>query len=317
MSADHLDSETSRFVRILDTGFARSLIFGLCITFVFAESIVFADEPSAAHFHHVRLNTTNPKESIKYYQQHFGAVPVRFNGVADGLFVERSFLLFNKVDTPPATELVSGIWHIGWGGVDIPNEYQWLKRHGVNFHTTPQPLIGPDNHYMYIKGPAGELIEINTMGHHRFAHVHFFCDDVNETCNWYAKNLGLAPRRSKVPRPKASPATLLGIWMNFITCDNVQMIFFGKPDSEKPLPWWPDPPLKEFQPTKGRAIDHIAFSYPEIDSVYSRMKANNVEILSEPALQEDLKLRSFFVQGPDEVSIEIVEAKPIPEGLWE
>ena len=317
MSLCHSGQKSSSFSQIKDPQRTRFLFLGMFVALFAAIPSASAEEPKAVHFHHVRLNTTKPQESIKYYQQHFGAVPVRFNGVADGLFVERSFLLFNQVDTPPATELVSGIWHIGWGGVDIPNEYQWLKRHGVNFHTTPQPLLGPDNHYMYIKGPAGELIEINTMGHHRFAHVHFFCDDVNETCNWYAKHLGLAPRRSKVPRPKASPATLLGIWMNFITCDNVQMIFFGKPDSDKPIPWWPDPPLKEFQPTKGRAIDHIAFSYPEIDSVYARMKADKVEILSEPAMQENLKLRSFFVQGPDKVLIEIVEAKPIPEGLWE
>jgi hypothetical protein len=47
------------------------------------------------------------------------------------------------------------------------------------------------------------------------------------------------------------------------------------------------------------------------------MKADGVEILSEPKLQDELKLRSFYVQGPDKVLIEIVEAKPIPEGLWE
>jgi catechol 2,3-dioxygenase-like lactoylglutathione lyase family enzyme len=276
-----------------------------------------AQEVEPASFHHVRLNATDPAKSIKYYEKHFGAVPIKFKGVADALFVERSFLLFNKVESPPPQELVSGIWHIGWGGVDIVNEYEWMRKRGVDFHTTPQPLIGPDNFYMYIKGPDGELIEVNTMGHHRFAHVHFFATDVNETCAWYAKHLGLKPRRAKVNKPKGKMDSLLSIWMNFIQCDNVLMIFFGKPDVEPPPPWWPDAPLKEIQPTKGRPIDHIAFSYRDIGPVYERMKADGVEIVSEPALQESLNLKGFSVLGPDKVLIEIVEAKPIPEGVWE
>lgn len=277
----------------------------------------YSADVEAARFHHVRLNTMDPSKSIEFYAKHFGAVPIRWKGVADALFVERSFLLFNKVAEAPPKELTSGIWHIGWGGVDVVNEYQWLKRHGVDFHTPPQPLPGFDNFYMYINGPAGELIEINTMGHRRFAHVHFFCDDVNATCDWYAKHLGLKPRRATVPKPKAKMDTLLGIWMNFIQCDNVVMIFFGKPDAEPSPPWWPDPPLKEFQPTKGRPIDHIAFAYRDIQAVYDRMKESRAEILSEPAFDGVYGFKSFYVQGPDKVLVEIVEAKPIPEASWE
>ena len=109
------------------------------------------------------------------------------------LFTERSFLLLNKVDTAPDSKLNTGIWHIGWGGVDVKNEYEWWKRHDVTIHTPLSPLPGPDNFYMYISGPDKELIEINTMGHHRFAHVHFFCDDVNAATDWYARHLGLKP----------------------------------------------------------------------------------------------------------------------------
>jgi catechol 2,3-dioxygenase-like lactoylglutathione lyase family enzyme len=276
-----------------------------------------AEETDRARFHHVRLNSTAPAKSMRFYQDHFGAVPIKFNNAADALFVERSFLLINKVETPPPTELTSAIWHIGWGGVDILNEYQWMKRHGVEFHTTPQPLIGPDNFYMYIKGPAGELIEVNTMGHHRFAHVHFFADDVNATCDWYAQHLGLKPRRAKVPKPKGDPNTLLGIWMNFISCDNVLLIFFGKPDFDRPVTWWPDAPLKEFQPTQGRAIDHVAFSFRNMEPVYNRLEQAGVKIVSKPAEDGVFKHRGFLIEGPDKVLIEIVESKPIPEGIWD
>ena len=47
------------------------------------------------------------------------------------------------------------------------------------------------------------------------------------------------------------------------------------------------------------------------------MQAAGVKIVRPIAMQDSLKLKSFFVLGPDNVLIEIVEAKPIPEGAWE
>jgi catechol 2,3-dioxygenase-like lactoylglutathione lyase family enzyme len=271
----------------------------------------------AAHFHHVRLNVTNPSKSIRFYRSVFGAVPVLFRGAVDGLFTERSFILFNEVEEAPEATLNTGIWHIGWGGVDVKNEHEWWKRHGVDIHTPLSPLPGNDNFYMYIQGPDKELIEINTMGHHRFAHVHFFCDDVNATTQWYAKHLGLAPRAANVPKPKGDMSSLGGIWMNTIRCDNVIMIFFGKPDIEPSPFWWPDPPLKEIKPTDDRPIDHLAFSFRDIEPVFERMKAAGVEIVEPITYREKFRMNSFFVRGPNQVLIEIVEAKPIPEGLWD
>ncbi len=276
-----------------------------------------AEDAMPARFHHVHLNVTDPKKSSQFYSRVFRATPTKYNGVADALFTERSFILLNKVDTPPETKLNTGIWHIGWGGVDVKNEYEWWKSHGVDIHTPLSPLPGKDNFYMYINGPDKELIEINTMGHHRFAHVHFFCTDVNETANWYARHLGLKPRSTNVKKPAGDMSTLAGIWMNFIQCDNVTMIFFGKPDVSPAPPWWPDEPLKEIQPTRGRPIDHIAFSYRDIEPVFQRMKADGVEIVEPISMHEDTKTRSFLVLAPDKVTVEIVEAKPIPEGIWE
>ncbi len=176
---------------------SRTLLAAVIAVAILARaSLLVAQDVEPAHFHHVMLNVTDPEKTIKFYHDVFGATPVKFRGVSDALFTERSFLLFNKVDAPPVSKLNTGIWHIGWGGVDVKNEYEWWKRKGVDIHTPLSPLPGPDNYYMYISGPDKELIEINTMGHHRFGHVHFFCSDVNETADWYAKHLGLKPRRA-------------------------------------------------------------------------------------------------------------------------
>jgi catechol 2,3-dioxygenase-like lactoylglutathione lyase family enzyme len=273
-----------------------------------------ADEP--AHFHHVRLNAPDPQESIAFYKKYYGAVPIKYRGNPDALFVERSFLLLNKVDAPADGTLDTGIWHMGWGGVDVPHEFEWLKKEGLEIATPLSPL-GNNNYYFYARGPGHELIEINTMGHHRFGHVHFFCTDVNATTSWYVKHLGLKARLPNRPKPTGDMSTIAKIWINVIQCDNVTMIFFGKPDIEPGPPWWRDPPLKEINPTKGRPIDHIAFSYRQIEPVLEAMQKSGVKIV-EP-IKEDPKyhFKSFYVEGPDNVLIEIVEEKPIPEGIWE
>lgn len=277
-----------------------------------------AADAEPARFHHVQLNVTDPAQSIQFYRRVFGAVPVKFRGASDALFTERSFILLNKVDSPADPTLNTGIWHIGWGGVDVKNEYEWWKNHGVEFQTPLSPLPGKDNYYMYISGPDKEVIEINTMGHHRFAHVHFLCDDVNAATDWYARHLGIKPRRASVPKPPPGDmSTLDKIWINAIQCDNVLMIFFGKPDVDPPPPWWPDPPLKQIQPTRGRPIDRIAFSYRKLEPEFERMKAAGVKIVEPIAFREQYQLKSFLVEAPDRVTIEVVEAKPIPEGVWE
>ena len=269
-----------------------------------------------AHFHHVHLNVTDPQKTIQFYASVFGATPTKYQGVADALFTERSFILLNKVAQAPESNLRSGVWHIGWGGVDVANEYEWLKKKGVSFHTPLTPLTGPDNYYMYISGPDKELIEINTMGHHRFGHLHLFATDVNHTSTWYADNLGLPLRVRERPKP-ADMKAARGVWANSFRSDNVLVIVFGKPDMEPPPAWWPESALKDILPTRGRAIDHIAFSYRNIEPIFNRMKSAGVTIVEPIAERQDYKLKSFFVLAPDGVLVEIVEAKPIPEGIWE
>ena len=47
------------------------------------------------------------------------------------------------------------------------------------------------------------------------------------------------------------------------------------------------------------------------------MKRDGVEIVEPIKMHDDIKTKSFSVLGPEKVLVEIVEAKPIPEGVWE
>jgi hypothetical protein len=47
------------------------------------------------------------------------------------------------------------------------------------------------------------------------------------------------------------------------------------------------------------------------------MKAAGATILEPITERPEYKLKSFIVEGPEKVSIEVVEAKPVPEGSWD
>lgn len=275
-----------------------------------------AAHAESAHFHHVHLNVTDPGATMAFYKRHLGATQVRYRGVTDALFTEKSFILMTKVDAPPPTGQKSALDHIGWGGVDGPNEYEWLKSKGVRFQTPVSPL--GTAHYMYFYGPDDELIEIYTGDKsHRFNHLHFFVADVNVTTAWLADTLGVEVRRRNVPRPDGSnPGLMGGIWMNALQLDNVSIVIFGKPEGEN-AGWWPEGLQDGAEPTKGRAIDHLAFSYRDIEAQFKRIKAAGVEIVEPIKKSKEFGHRSFFVLAPDGILVEIVEDKPIPEGIWE
>src|SRR4030095_13174497 len=68
-----------------------------------------------AHFHHVHLNATDPAAAILFYTSKFKARKESFAGLGDAVWTGDSWLLFTKVSSPPPSDILSGIWHIGWG----------------------------------------------------------------------------------------------------------------------------------------------------------------------------------------------------------
>jgi len=250
------------------------------------------------HYHHFHLNVTNPAETIKFYKDYLGAIEVKYRGVADALFTERSFILLTRVDTPASPSTPACILtHVGWAGVDGPNEYEWLKSNGVRFQTPATPHEGA--HYMYFYGPDDELLEIFTGERsHRFNHFHHHCADIHAAAQWYEDYLGLRPGAPVKSKPKA----------NIVRTDNINIIFH------------PKAPLREgedFESTEGAVIDHIAFSFRDIVPVYEHMQRKNAEIVRPIEKDDEFGHRSFYVWGPERLLVEVVEDKPIPEGIWE
>ena len=279
----------------------------------------------AANFHHVRLNVTDPAASAHYYQKYFSAVPVKFRGVADGVLTDRSYIIFNTVDKPAPVNEGSALWHIGWGGIDGPSEHKWRTEQGINWAVDLTSVGGDFAHFMYACGPDKEEIEIWTgTPNQRYNHVHLLAEDPNVTRDWYIDHLGAMGDKKYIPNPgplskdvsfdSDVKTVFTSVWNTTAVLDGVIFNIFSKPDEGSF--WYNGKPIKEFKKTDGHVINHLAFSYPDIEPVYDRMKADGVEIVEEIAWNDELKMKSFFVRGPDGILVEIVEADPLPDSSW-
>lgn len=267
-------------------------------------------EMAPARFHHVHLNVTDRDSTLAFYEHFFGANPIEYRDRGRALFTERSFLLLTEVEAPPRENAGTTLWHIGWAGVHGPTEFEWRVAEGIGVQT-PLSELGA-NHYMYFWGPDRELVEIYTGSrNHRFEHVHLLATDLDASLAWFSDHLGLEPNG---PNRMLSGTRMR---LNTIRVDNVNLILFEvPPPGEEPAYLLPDEIGPDFEPTEGRALDHIAFSFIEIAPVMQKMQIAGVEIVRPITADPEYGLKSFFVRGPDGLLVEIVEEAGVPEGIW-
>ena len=263
-----------------------------------------------ARFHHAHLNTHDTERSLQFYQR-LGALPVKFDDRTDAIFTGRGFILLTEVDMPLKDLESTAVRHLGWAGADGPNEYVWWISQGFEVHT-PLSQVGP-NHFFYFWGPDREIIEIYTGDkNHWFNHLHLWAEDVGATSEWYERHLGQEFRGGA---RQARPTDPNRVWGNEFRLDGVSFLITYKDhyyvDAELRMPVG-----RTLEPSRGSPIDHIAFSYEELDPVYARLESAGVEIVQPVEESTEFGFRSFFVNGPDGVLVEIVEAEPVPDGLW-
>jgi catechol 2,3-dioxygenase-like lactoylglutathione lyase family enzyme len=262
-----------------------------------------------ARFHHVHLNSTNPETAIAFYTSKFKARKESFAGLGDAVWTGDSWLLFTKVDSPPPSELLSGIWHIGWGAEDMQSTYQQQLAKGTRFATPItdiSDLVGGNRafFYAYVDGPDHVLIELNTARHHNFGHVHMFSADPPAAGAWYAKEFGF---RSL---PQTEKRTYRGVQIApaaFVTADHVSMIIY-------PVEYRGG----TFVSTRGRVVDHLGFSVDDLDTTLSRLRNDGAKVTAEPRSLAGGRIKFAFIEGPDQVAIELIQdTTPRPAAIVE
>lgn len=270
-----------------------------------------------AHFHHLHLNVTDPAAAIDFYTQRFDSEKARFAGLVDGVWAQKSWLLFIKVAAPPPWEPVSSIWHFGWGAEDMKAAYQKQLDLGSKFFTPLTDISEltsfPGFYYAYVQAPDGQLIELNTANHHRFGHLHLFSEDPVSAGEWYMKHFGATRRGNRPPsrEPRLYKGVPVGPAMSLMM-DNVNIIIYPAAYIRAAYKeHWKD--RTALEPTQGRAVDHVGFSVDNLDEAIARLKKDGVTVTAEPRSLAGGKVKFAFVEGPDRIRIEVIEGHPHKE----
>jgi catechol 2,3-dioxygenase-like lactoylglutathione lyase family enzyme len=270
-----------------------------------------------AHFHHVHLNSTDPKAAIDFYTTKFDAEKAKFAGAVDAVWAQKSWLLIAKVAAEPKSEITSTIWHIGWGAENMPEAYQKQLDSGTKFAAPLTDIsdIGGNAgakgsfYYAYVDGPDHQLIELNTANHHNFGHIHMLSKDPIAAGEWYMKEFGLLSRGRGTPsrEPRMYNGFQIGPSMSLMM-DNVNIIIFPYQYAKKQWPeLWKD--REEFESTKGHVTDHIGFGVDNLDEMLVRLKKDGVTVTDEAKSVPGGKVRYAFIEGPDHIRIELVEGQ--------
>jgi len=185
----------------------------------------------APGFHHLHLNSTNPDAAIDFYVKNFQSTSRSAWGGMPALKTGKVYVLFTKVNAPPALNPQTAIWHFGWHVTDERASLKRYQENGtkllplntgdgdgfvyVSSDTWPgaggpggalgrtrsqiaeakaqgiQPAGGAG--FGYIGGPDGAMIEYQgNMPAERFNHVHMYQEDPLCAQLWYQKHLNAA-----------------------------------------------------------------------------------------------------------------------------
>jgi catechol 2,3-dioxygenase-like lactoylglutathione lyase family enzyme len=271
--------------------------------------------PAQTRFHHLHLNTTDTAQALKFYTSKFDCEETTFLK-EPAVWTQQSWLLFNQVKTAPAWELTSAIWHFGWGAEDMKATYQKQLELGTKFFTPltdiSDILGGTPNSgrffYAYVETPDHGLVELNTSNNHRFGHLHLFSADPLAAAEWYARYFGLQVRSSS-PTIRMYRDHQIGPSASLMI-DNVNIIIYPVEYSKKAYAdhWKGQTTLVS---TRGRVVDHVAFSVGNLEETVDQMQKDGVKII-EPIRRG--KLTHAFIEGPDAIVIELVERTPVKEG---
>ncbi len=254
------------------------------------------------HLHHVHLNVSDIARTTDFYVKYFGVVPIQYDGRAPALLLERSFLFMTKRDASTiGNHQRTGLTHVCWAVRDGKQTYDWLKGEGIEFYT-PLEELTPGTSYMYLYGPDREVIELMDYSkHHRYTHLHLVAKDAKQTAAWFHRLLQLdQPVRS-------------GLYgSENLAIDGVT--FSVIPIGERFTPRENDGTVHN---TDGTQLDHLAFSFRDLDAAYRRIRASGVAIVSPLTRDPEYGVRHFFVRAPNGVLVELVQARPWPEAAWD
>lgn len=234
----------------------------------------------AADWHHIHLSAPDTAAAATWYADNFDGTAAKF-GPLDVTVVQGTTIGFQKLPEGFPGSVGSSVDHIGFSVEDLEAKIKAFEDGGTKI-LVPVRSIGTFK-LAFIEDPWGTKIEVvqdpDIIGFH---HIHLHTPDPDATLAWYADAFGgeVTKFLGFLPAIKYN-----GIWLI----------------AQK---------TKAKEPTKGRAIDHLGWSFGDLDKAAEELKAKGVKFTLEPMAFQNLKIS--FIEGPDGVRIELVQ--PAPEG---
>ena len=189
---------------------------------------------------------------------------------------------------------------------------------------TAPPASPRDGGFSYLVAPDGVLFELTGGPGTRdsFSHMHFFHEKPQCAANWYVEQLGmeLPPVRdssgTESPRKRWDPCDAPygeAGWPSLEPIGTIRAPSGGVRFGNGSMSWYPrqcvgarcgrDQPLV---PSRGQALDHVAFTVNDFDALLLRLRRAGVKILEEP--YDFGGRRAFMIEDPDGLAIELIEA---------
>jgi predicted enzyme related to lactoylglutathione lyase len=251
------------------------------------------------HFHHVHFNTVDPEEDLAFFETYFGAAPISFCADADGNTLtratrtERGWFLYTQVEEAPDSRLNTYLEHVGWVNAMTGAEFMRLVDLGITLYPEgrfqcPEAASGmsacaieglSEDYFFYVQAPSGARVEIAlgpgpaTSG---FGHVHFI---MGEDMTFFET---------------VSDGAYDGVAIDMVNHTDVSL--------EETLLM-----SETVVDTRGKPIDHIAYSTVDLEATKTRIEGAGIEIAEDISMKPEYGFRSFFVRSPKGTWVELVE----------
>ncbi len=258
--------------------------------------------PPDVRFHHVHFNTTDPDADLAFFETFRDSPVVDFCADEDADHVtratrtERGWFLYHPVKEAPDDTLNTYLEHVGWIHPSPGEELARLVELGVTLYPEgrnqcPEAAAGTmacpvgqvlTNYFFYLQAPSGARIEIARgpgPAESGFGHVHLI---QGVDLNFFAT---------------VSDGAYVDGAIDFVNHTDVSL-------TEDMLMGY------DIVDTRGKPIDHIAYSTTDLEAARDRIEAAGITIEEDIAERPLYGFRSFFVRSPKGIWVEMVEDSP-------
>ncbi len=185
------------------------------------------------------------------------------------------------------------------------------------------PAAARPGGFSYVVAPDGVLFELTGGPDTRdsFSHIHFFREHPLCAANWYVEYLGmeLPPVRDNSGKESArAPYTPCAAeygeagWPSLERIGTIRQPSAGVRYLNGSMSWYPRQCVRDrcrgegrLVPSRGQALDHVAFIVDDLDEMLVRLRGAGVKILRQPYAFGTT--RAFMIEDPDGLAIELIE----------